>query len=613
MLHRELSPPMMFSSAPHGRHTELPGSERPLSHNLRALAPYLWEFRGRVLVALGCLLAAKLAGIGVPLLLKQLVDALDASRHATLALPLGLLAGYGVLKLAATAFNELRDVLFAAVRYRAIRRITLRTLEHLHALSLRFHLERQTGAIARDLQRGSQSLSTLLNYLVFSILPALVELALVCIVLFVNYAPAFGGIILASIAVYVGFTLAVTHWRIEHRHDMNRLESQAQNEAVDSLINYETVKYFGNERLEIARCDDTLAGWERAALASQTSLSLLNFGQGVIIALGLTSIMIYAAHEVAGGRMSLGDLVLVNAFLLQLFVPLNFLGVVYRMVRYALADMDQLVRLLDTTPEIRDAADARTLVPGPGELRFEHVSFAYTPERPILHDVSFTVAPGRRLAVVGASGAGKSTLARLLFRFYDVQGGQVSLDGQDVRTLTQASLRAAIGIVPQDTVLFNATLEYNLRYARPDATDAELHAAVRLAQLEAFVAELPQGLDTIVGERGLKLSGGEKQRVAIARAVLKRPRVLIFDEATSSLDTRAEQAILAALRTAAQGVTTLAIAHRLSTIVDADEILVLDHGRIVERGRHEQLLAFNGAYAQLWALQLAEREAEDVA
>ncbi|TCO81796.1 ATP-binding cassette subfamily B protein [Plasticicumulans lactativorans] len=593
--------------SPGARYTELPATHRSHLQNVRALLPYLWAFRGQVALALGCLLAAKFATVGVPLLLKAIVDALAARPGGQALLPVALLAGYGALKLAATLFNELRDALFARVRYRAIRRITLLTLEHLHRLSLRFHLERKTGAIARDLQRGSQSLSTLLNYLVFSILPALVELALVCGVLLGAYDPVFVGVILGSIVAYVAFTLAVTNWRIDYRHDMNRLESQAQNEAVDGLINYETVKYFGNERLELERCDTTLAGWERASVDSQGSLALLNFGQGAIIALAVTLIMFVAAGQVVDGRLSLGDLVLVNAFLLQLFIPLNFLGVVYRMIRYALADMDQLVRLLGERAEITDAADARALAVRAGEVRFEAVDFAYTADRPILHGVDFVIPPGRKLAVVGASGAGKSTLARLLFRFYDVQRGRILIDGQDVRHVTQASLRAAIGIVPQDTVLFNETLEYNLRYARPEASRAEIEAAARAAQLDGFIASLPQGYDTVVGERGLKLSGGEKQRVAIARAILKRPRILVFDEATSSLDSRSEQAILAALKDVARGHTALVIAHRLSTVVDADEILVMAQGRIVERGTHAALLALGGQYAELWALQQRER------
>ncbi len=592
------------------RYTELPSSRGSTWHNLRALAPYLWEFRGRVLAALACLVLAKLATVGVPLVLKHLVDGLDAGKQAVLTLPVALLAGYGALKLAATLFNELRDTLFAAVRFRAVRRMTLRTLGHLHALGLRFHLERKTGAISRDLQRGSQSLATLLTYAVFSIVPALVELGLVAALMLASYDARFLGTIVASLALYVGFTLAVSNWRMDQRHEVNRLESEVNNTAVDSLINYETVKYFGNERLELERTDVLQARWERASILSQTSMALLNFGQGAIIALGVTAILFFAANEVAAGRMSLGDLVLVNAVLLQLFIPLGFLGIVYRMIRHALADMDQLVQLLEREPEIRDAPGARPLAVVRGEVRFEAVDFGYQPERAILRGIDFTIPAGKKVAVVGASGAGKSTLARLLFRFYDVDAGCISIDGQDLRAVTQTSLHAAIGIVPQDTVLFNDTLWFNLSYARPEARREEVLEAARIAQLHDFIARLPQGYDTLVGERGLKLSGGEKQRVAIARAILKRPRILVFDEATSSLDSRSEQAILVALRDAAAGHTTLVIAHRLSTVVDADEILVMDQGRIVERGSHDALLARSGAYAQLWALQQkAAREA----
>ncbi|HHW77966.1 MAG TPA: ABC transporter ATP-binding protein/permease [Xanthomonadaceae bacterium] len=593
------------------RYTESPRQQRRDWTNIRALLPYLWEYRGRVLVALGCLVLAKIANIGVPLTLKQIVDSLDASHQAAVALPTALLLAYGALKLGNALFGELRDVLFARVRYRAMRRLTVRTLAHLHELSLRFHLERKTGAISRDLERGARSLSTLLNYLAFSILPVAVEFLLAAMLLLGRYPAAFTLIIFGSVAAYVAFTLAITNWRMEHRHLMNRLESQASNEAIDSLINYETVKYFGNENWELRRCDATLAAWENSAVLSQTSMSALNFGQGAIIAAGATLIMFVAAGRVAAGQMTLGDLVLVNALLLQLFIPLNFLGIVYRQIKYALADMDDLVRLLGRTPEIRDATDAVELAVTRGELRFEQVNFGYQPDRQILFDVSFSVPPGRKLAVVGASGAGKSTLARLLFRFYDVTGGRILIDGQDIRDVTQPSLRAAIGIVPQDTVLFNDTLYYNLAYARPEASREEIATAARMAQLHDFIAALPAGYETLVGERGLKLSGGEKQRVAIARAILKRPRILIFDEATSALDSKSEQAILQALRAVAAEHTTLVIAHRLSTIVDADQILVLDHGRVREQGTHRELLQQDGLYAQMWALQQREREAEE--
>ncbi|MDQ5908291.1 MAG: ATP-binding cassette, subfamily heavy metal transporter [Pseudomonadota bacterium] len=596
---------------PDFRYTESPHHERRDWANLRALLPYLWEYRGRVLLALGCLVLAKVVNLGVPLTLKGIVDSLDAQRLAVIALPTTLLLGYGALKLGNALFSELRDVLFARVRYRAMRRLTVRTLAHLHDLSLRFHLERKTGAISRDLERGARSLSTLLNYLAFSILPVVVEFMLAAALLLDRYPPVFTLIIFGSVVVYVTFTLAITNWRMEHRHLMNRLESQANNEALDSLINYETVKYFGNEDWELRRCDATLAGWENSAVLSQTSMSALNFGQGAIIAVGVTLILFVAAGQVAAGSLTLGDLVLVNALLLQLFIPLNFLGIVYRQIKYALADMDDLIRLFERTPEVRDAPDAVPLQVTQGELRFENVDFGYQPDRQILFDVSFTVPPGRKLAVVGASGAGKSTLARLLFRFYDVQGGRVLIDGQGLQQVTQQSLRAVIGIVPQDTVLFNDTLYYNLAYAQPDASREEIAAAAQMAQLHDFIAALPAGYDTVVGERGLKLSGGEKQRVAIARAILKRPRILIFDEATSALDSRSEQAILQALRAVATDHTTLVIAHRLSTIIDADQILVLEHGRVREQGTHRELLQQEGLYAQMWALQQQEQAARE--
>ncbi|QKT03835.1 ABC transporter ATP-binding protein/permease [Ectothiorhodospiraceae bacterium 2226] len=579
-------------------------------HNLRNLLPYLWEYRGRAALALGFLILAKVANVGVPLVLKEIVDALDATLTPEVVLPVALLMGYGALRLASAGFNELRDALFARVRYRAMRRLTLRTVEHLHRLALRFHLERKTGAIGRDLQRAAGSLSSLLNYLVFSILPVLVELGLVLGVLLWRYEAVFGLIVIASIVAYVLFTIAVSNWRMEHRHAMNRLESQANNEAMDGLINYETVKYFGNEALEARRCDDTLRQWEDTAVRATTSMSVLNFGQAAIIAVGVTLIMLFAAAGVRAGTMTLGDLVLVNAMLLQLFIPLGMLGIVYRQIKYALVDMDRLVTLLDERPEIRDRPDAPPLRVTRGEVRFEHVDFDYRGDRVNLRDVDFTIPPGGKLAVVGPSGAGKSTLVRLLFRFYDVNRGRILIDGQDIREVSQSSLRAAIGIVPQDTVLFNETLYYNLAYARPDATRAEIREAARLAHIDHFIASLPQGYDTVVGERGLKLSGGEKQRVAIARALLKRPRILVFDEATSALDSTAEQGILQALREVSADHTTLVIAHRLSTVVDADRILVMEHGRIVEVGDHQALLAGGGHYARLWAVQQQTRHSD---
>ncbi len=593
----------------HVRYTEPPHGDRRDLENLRRVAPFLWEYRGRVLLALAALVLAKLANVGVPLVLKEIVDRLDLAAPGALALPLALLLGYGALRLAASAFNELRDAVFARVRYRAMRRLSLRLLEHLHRLGLRFHLERRTGAISRDLERGTQSVSSLLNYMVFNILPTAAEFVLVAFILLGRYEARFAVATFATVAVYVAFTLVVTEWRMHFRHTMNALDSEANTHAVDSLINYETVKYFGNECLELARYDGTLARWEDAAVKSQTSMSFLNFGQGAIIAVGVTFVMVFAAQGVVAGTMTLGDLVLVNTMMLQLFMPLNFLGIVYRQLKHALADMDRMFRLLDHEPEIRDAPDARPLEVRRGEIRFEQVDFAYRPDRPILRGVDFRVPAGRKVAVVGPSGAGKSTLVRLLFRFYDVDRGRILIDGQDVREVTQESLRRAIGIVPQDTVLFNDTIYYNILYGRPDASREEVEEAARLAHIHDFILSLPQGYETVVGERGLKLSGGEKQRIAIARVLLKDPPIMVFDEATSSLDSQSEQAILAALREVAARRTTLVIAHRLSTIVDADEILVMDGGRIVERGDHRALLAQGGLYARLWALQQREREA----
>ena len=585
-----------------------PHSDRRDWYNLRRMIPFLRVYRGRALFALVCLVLAKLANVGIPLVLKQIVDVMDAAGRAVLVLPVALLLGYGALRLASSLFNELRDVVFARVRFHAMRRLSTRVLHHLHQLSLRFHLERRTGAISRDLERGTRSVSAILNYLVFSILPMLVEFSLVALVLLTQYDPVFTLVTFVTVAVYIGFTFLVTEWRMDHRHAMNRLESEANGQALDSLINYETVKYFGNEGLELERFDRTLGEWEGTAVKSQTSMSLLNFGQGAIIAVGVTLIMLFAAHGVVEGEMSLGDLVLVNAFLLQLFIPLNFLGMVYRQIKYSLADMDLIFKLLDREPEIRDRDGARPLHLQRGAVRFEQVDFAYQPDRPILHQVDFAIGPGEKVAVVGHSGAGKSTLSRLLFRFYDVTGGRVLIDGQDVRDVTQESLRRVIGIVPQDTVLFNDTIYYNILYGRPDAAREEVEQAAAMAHIRDFIESLPQGWDTLVGERGLKLSGGEKQRVAIARAILKRPRILVFDEATSSLDSHTEQAILETLGEVAENHTTLVIAHRLSTVVDAHRILVMEQGRIVEQGSHRQLLQRHGVYQAMWRLQQQERQ-----
>jgi len=508
-------------------------------------------------------------------------------------------------------FNELRDAIFAKVRYRAMRRLSNTVMRHLHDLSLRFHLERKTGAISRDLTRGTQSVSSLMNYMVFNIIPTIAEFLLIAFILLIQYDLKFTIAIFVTVIIYVVFTFAITNWRMHYRHDMNALESEANNQAVDSLINYETVKYFNNEPFEINRYDQTMSKWEEAATNSQVSMSALNFGQGAIIAIGVTVLMFMAAQGVVEKTMSIGDLVLVNAFLLQLFIPLNFLGVVYRSIKYALADMDLMFKLLEEKPEIVDSKNAKTLNIENAAVNFKNVSFHYQPERPILKNISFEIPNGKKIAVVGSSGAGKSTLARLLYRFYDVAEGSIQINNQEIRDLTQQSLRAAIGIVPQDTVLFNESIYYNIAYANPNAPKESVEQAAKLAHLHEFIISLPNGYETIVGERGLKLSGGEKQRVAIARAIFKNPRILIFDEATSSLDSRTEQHIQQALQELAAHHTTLVIAHRLSTIVDADEILVMESGEIVERGTHNNLLQYSGVYARMWALQQQEQNLEN--
>ena len=594
----------------HVRHTELPEASGSDIKTMKSLAPFLWDYRGRVALALSSLVLSKVANVGIPLVLKDIVDALGKT-GSQLVLPLALLLGYGALRLASSLFNELRDSLFARVRHGAMRQVSTRVLDHLHRLSLRYHLERKTGGISRDLERGARSVSSLLNYMAFSILPTLVEVSLIAGILLRDYNPWFAVITFGSVVVYIFFTLKITEWRMKYRITMNATDSQANTQAIDSLINYETVKYFGNERHELRRYNSSLEEWEDAAVKSQTSMSALNVGQSGIIAAGVTLIMILAARGVVAGTLSIGDLVLINAFLLQLFIPLNFLGVVYSQLKHSIADMRAMFDVLELQPEIQDRKDAIDLDVGRGEVRFDRVSFAYDPDRPILHEVSFTVPAGHKVAVVGPSGAGKSTLARLLFRFYDVDAGRILINGQDVRAVTQQSLRAAIGIVPQDTVLFNDTLRYNIGYARPDADQAAIEAAARAANIHTFIAGLPKGYDTIVGERGLKLSGGEKQRVAIARAILKNPKILVFDEATSSLDSHSEQIILESLRSAALDHTTLVIAHRLSTIVDADTILVMEAGRIVEHGSHTALLEHDGLYARLWELQKQEESAEE--
>ncbi len=586
--------------------------ELHISTTLRALFPYLWQYKWRVLLALGCLVGAKVANVSVPLLFKQMIDSLSGQQQA-LVLPVALLAAYGALRFSTSLFTELREILFARVTQQAVRRIAMEVFRHLHSLSLRFHLERQTGGVSRDIERGTRSISSLISYTLYSILPTLVEIGLVLSILLVKYDWGFALITLSSLALYIGFTVFVTNWRTTFRREVNDLDSQANIKAIDSLLNYETVKYFNNEAYEAQRYDAQLLKWENAATKSQVTLSFLNIGQQGIIVVGVTAMMWRAAAGVVAGTMTIGDLVLVNAFLIQLYMPLSFLGVVYREIRQALTDIERMFTLLGQHREVADADNAVILAPGAAEVRFTAVDFSYEPRRQILKEVSFAIPAGRTLAVVGHSGAGKSTLSRLLYRFYDVSGGAISVNGHDLRTLTQSSLRAAIGIVPQDTVLFNDSIYYNIHYGRPSASRTEVLAAAQAAQLDEFIAHLPDGYETKVGERGLKLSGGEKQRVAIARALLKNPPILIFDEATSALDSKTEKAIQNSLQEISRGRTTLIIAHRLSTIMDADEILVMDGGQVIERGAHAALLAANGMYAQMWAMQQQDEEAQEPA
>jgi ATP-binding cassette subfamily B protein len=570
-------------------------------------------YKWRVLAALACLVGAKVANVGVPLVLKKLIDQLSISPshpQALLVLPLGALVAYGALRFATTLFTELREFLFARVTQRAVRTIALKVFRHLHALSLRFHLNRQTGGMTRDIERGTRGVSSLVSYSLFSILPTLVEIALVLGYLALHYDIWFTVITALALAIYITFTVVVTEWRTHFRRTMNDLDSKANTRAIDSLINYETVKYFSNEDYEARRYDQGLQRYESAAVRSQTSLSVLNSGQSLIIATAVTLILWRATQGVIDKTMTLGDLVLVNSFMIQLYIPLNFLGVIYREIKQSLADMERLFSLLDQNREVADAPNAQPLRTHGARVAFSHVQFSYETKRQILFDVDFTIPAGTTTAVVGHSGSGKSTLSRLLFRFYDVNDGSIAIDGQDIRDVTQESLRAHIGIVPQDTVLFNDTIEYNIAYGRPGASRADIIAAARAASIHDFIESLPDGYATMVGERGLKLSGGEKQRVAIARTLLKNPAILIFDEATSALDSKSEQAIQAQLKEIAKNRTTLVIAHRLSTIADAQQIIVLDHGRIVERGTHQSLLAANGLYAQMWERQQARQDEE---
>ncbi|MEO6016591.1 MAG: ABC transporter ATP-binding protein/permease [Polaromonas sp.] len=574
---------------------------------LKRLFPYLWDYKWRVVAALTFVLAAKLGNVGVPVLLKTLVDAMSlkpGNVQAVLVVPVALLLGYGLLRLSTSLFTELRELVFSKATEGASRKISLEVFRHLHALSLRFHLERQTGGMTRDIERGTRGVHSLISYSLYSIIPTLFEVTLVLGILAVKFDVWFAWITLCALAFYITFTVTVTEWRTKFRKEMNELDSSAHSRAIDSLLNYETVKYFNNEKFEATRYDENLQRYRRAAIKSQTTLSLLNTGQQLIIAIGLVAMLWRATQGVVDGRMTLGDLVMVNAFMIQLYIPLGFLGVIYREIKQSLTDLDKMFTLLEKEREIADEPGALPIqIVGEPPVRFENVSFAYEAARPILKNVSFEIPPGKTVAVVGSSGAGKSTLARLLFRFYDVQEGRITIAGQDIKHVTQSSVRQAIGIVPQDTVLFNDTVEYNIAYGQPGASRAEVEGAAKAARIHDFIASTPLGYNTMVGERGLKLSGGEKQRVAIARTLLKNPPVVIFDEATSALDSANERAIQAELRAAAQNKTTLVIAHRLSTVVDAHEILVMEDGQIIERGTHAALLALGQKYARMWTLQ----------
>ncbi|WOI12958.1 ABC transporter ATP-binding protein/permease [Thalassospira lucentensis] len=594
---------------------------------VKTFLPYLWprgefELKTRVVIALLFLVGAKIANVYVPVLYKYAVDALGGGKAGTgsagadttslIVVPVGMIVAYGLVRVLSSAFGELRDAVFAKVAQRAIRTSALGVFEHLHALSLRFHLDRQMGGLSRAIERGVKGIEFLLSFMLFNILPTLLEIFMVSGILWVLYDFWFALITFVTIVIYIAFTLIVTEWRMKFRREMNQRDDEANTKAIDSLINYETVKYFNNEDHESRRYDNALRGYETAAVKSQESLSKLNIGQGAIIAVGLVLNMLLAANGVKSGNMTVGDFVLVNTYLLQLYMPLNFLGFVYRQIKQSLTDMERMFSLLDVEKEVEDKVGAPPLACGEAAIRFEDVKFAYNPDRQILKGVSFEVPAGKTVAVVGPSGAGKSTLTRLMFRFYDVSSGRITIDGQDIRDVSQTSLRRSIGIVPQDTVLFNDTIAYNIAYGRPGADEAEINNAAKLASIDGFIAGLPQGFKTMVGERGLKLSGGEKQRVSIARMLLKRPKVMIFDEATSALDTRTEKDIQQALRDVSRGHTTLVIAHRLSTVIDADEIIVLRDGQVAERGRHQDLLEQDGLYAEMWAQQQEIREAEEI-
>ncbi len=606
----------------------LPGQPRSTLATVASLLPYLWPKgdRGahvRVLLAVACLIAAKVATVYIPLVYSHAVDALSP-KNSFIAVPVALIVGYGLLRVASAGFGELRDAVFASVQQRTVRRVAVETFEHMHRLSLRFHLDRQTGGLSRAIERGTAGVQSVLRLAVFNVVPTLLEVLMVTAIIWHLFDWRFAAVTFAAVSVYIGFTVAFASWRVHFRRTMNDVDSEANTKALDSLLNYETVKYFGNEAHEARRFDDAQRRYETAAVKTQVTLNMLNLGQAAIIALGLTAIMLMAAQGVQEGNMTVGRFVLVNTYLMQLYQPLNFLGFVYNTIKQGVVDMEQMFRVIEVEQEIADRPGALTLAahcahatPGaivaqdtPGTIVFEDVHFGYRPDREILHGISFTAEAGAKLAIVGPTGAGKSTLSRLLFRFYDVTGGRVLIDGHDIRDVTQSSLRAAIGVVPQDTVLFNDTIRYNIAYGRVGASQAEVERAARLAQVHDFVVRLPEGYDTKVGERGLKLSGGEKQRVAIARTILKDPRILILDEATSALDTRTEQGIEAALRNVAANRTTLVIAHRLSTVVDADEILVLVDGLVAERGTHASLLAREGVYARMWRLQAEQAEAD---